>query len=182
MLKYVFFTWDHPLWHSLIGDAFWLLVGACVGSFLNVCIDRLPLTRSRNSSQSPEIAGLEPHLQSGTLSLSSPRRSLCFGCGRQLKWWENLPVLSYLILRGKCRGCGASIGMRVPLVEAGMALLTWLLFLRFEVSPAFLILWVTSGTVVVLSVTLLNRQPLNPGLKGWILLVAGMNLIWLGHF
>ncbi len=76
------------------------LFGLAVGSFLNVCIDRLPRGRS----------------------LLSPR-SHCDACGMRLTAHDLVPVLSYLLLRGKCRRCGASIPVRVPLVEAASGLL-----------------------------------------------------------
>lgn len=70
------------------------LVGACVGSFLNVVIHRLPRGES----------------------IVSPR-SRCPGCGREIRAWENIPVVSYVVLRGKCAGCGGAISWRYPAVE-----------------------------------------------------------------
>lgn len=85
----------------------WLaIVGACVGSFLNVAVFRLPRR---------------------CLSVLHPRRSFCPKCRRQLSWYENVPLLSWLVQRGKCRGCASSISFRYPLVEAvTMALFLWL--------------------------------------------------------
>ena len=77
------------------------LFGAIFGSFLNVCILRLP---SEQSVVRP--------------------RSRCPKCGYELKWYDNIPVLSWLILGGKCRGCKTPISIQYPLVE----LLTGLLF------------------------------------------------------
>jgi leader peptidase (prepilin peptidase)/N-methyltransferase len=68
--------------------------GAMIGSFLNVCIYRLPLRRS----------------------IVFPG-SACGSCGHMLAWFENVPVVSYLILRGRCRACRAAISLRYPLVE-----------------------------------------------------------------
>lgn len=86
---------------------FWLgwlfLLGSFVGSFLNVVVYRLP----RNC-----------------LSINNPKRSFCPSCKTQLKWNDNLPIVGWLLLRGKCRYCGAKFGARYPLVE----LLTALLF------------------------------------------------------
>ncbi|HET8657285.1 MAG TPA: prepilin peptidase [Longimicrobiaceae bacterium] len=75
------------------------LVGACLGSFLNVCIYRLPAGES----------------------VVAPR-SRCPECGLQIAWYDNVPVLSYLLLRGRCRGCGTRISPQYPIVELVTAL------------------------------------------------------------
>lgn len=77
------------------------VLGACLGSFLNVCVERWPERRS----------------------VISPR-SRCGGCEAPLRWFEMVPVLSYLMLRGRCSRCGVGLSVRYPLVEAGAAL-TW---------------------------------------------------------
>ncbi|HEY3490988.1 MAG TPA: prepilin peptidase [Candidatus Deferrimicrobiaceae bacterium] len=82
------------------------VLGLCLGSFFNVLIYRLPLEQS----------------------IVSPG-SRCPGCGRAIRAWENIPVLSFILLRGRCAGCGVAISWRYPLVElltgAGFALLAW---------------------------------------------------------
>jgi leader peptidase (prepilin peptidase)/N-methyltransferase len=84
---------------------FFTLFGAIIGSFLNVCIHRLP----------------------HGASIVWPGSS-CPPCGRSLSWFENIPILSYLCLRGRCRTCKAPISMRYPIVEAltaAMFALAW---------------------------------------------------------
>jgi leader peptidase (prepilin peptidase)/N-methyltransferase len=71
------------------------MYGAVVGSFLNVCIYRLPLRKS----------------------IVRPR-SACARCGRPLAWFENIPIASYIVLRGRCRTCGDRISLRYPTIEA----------------------------------------------------------------
>ena len=85
------------------------VLGAVTGSFLNACIHRMPRG----------------------VSLLNPRRSFCPSCEQTIPWYENLPILSWLALRGKCSGCGAKISPRYPLVElltAGVFLALWLKF------------------------------------------------------
>ena len=83
---------------SLFVDLSAFLLGACIGSFLNVCIIRWPLERSI----------LRP-------------RSRCPNCGNQLSWYENVPMLSWVALRGRCRCCAESISVMYPLVELVVA-------------------------------------------------------------
>ncbi|MDH3359330.1 MAG: prepilin peptidase [Desulfobulbaceae bacterium] len=92
-----------------------MLLGALVGSFLNVVILRLP---DENAS-----IVLPP--------------SHCPHCQTPLHWYENIPVLSFLFLRGRCRSCRAAISWQYPLVEAVMAALSFCLFQRFGLSVAF---------------------------------------------
>jgi leader peptidase (prepilin peptidase) / N-methyltransferase len=84
----------------VLGTIFAGLLGLAFGSFLNVCLSRWPEGES----------------------IVSPR-SHCRGCGRTLSWWENVPVVSWLALRGRCRSCGAWISWRYPLVELTVGVL-----------------------------------------------------------
>src|SRR5262245_40832353 len=86
--------------------AFVWLLGLCVGSFLNVVLYRLPLG----------------------LSITRPARSFCPNCRKQIAGYDNLPVLSWLLLRGRCRSCRAPISSRYPLVEAVTGLCFVLVF------------------------------------------------------
>ncbi len=85
-----------PVFFSVVAGVF----GLAFGSFLNVCATRWPVGES-------VAAG----------------RSRCRSCGRTLAWWENLPLVSWLLLRGRCRSCKAIIGWRYPLVELAVAVL-----------------------------------------------------------
>ena len=97
----------------------WILIGLIAGSFVNVCIDRLPLQfadeelRSillKSSNLSPL---LKDYLKKGKLSLLKPTRSFCFYCGHRLQWFENVPLLSYILLRGHCRTCNVNLVPRL---------------------------------------------------------------------
>ncbi len=95
-------------------------LGLCVGSFLNVVIHRLPKMMERDwFAQCAEITGTPAKGDNDAqLSLAKPR-SRCPACGHQIRAHENIPLLSYfLVLRGKCSGCGVAISLRYPLVEA----------------------------------------------------------------
>jgi leader peptidase (prepilin peptidase) / N-methyltransferase len=118
---------DHSLaaYHYFFGT-FAFVIGAVVGSFLNVCIYRMPLD----------------------LSVNEPRRSFCPACKTQLKWYQNIPLLSWLFLRGRCANCGSGIAFRYFAVE----LLTGLLFLavwhQFSWQVA-LVYWVFVSLLIV---------------------------------
>jgi leader peptidase (prepilin peptidase)/N-methyltransferase len=99
-----------------------LAFGLCVGSFLNVVIHRLPRMMERGwREECAEIAGT-PLPAQGRYNLFVPR-SACPSCGRGIRAIENVPVASWIALRGKCAGCGARISLRYPAVEllAGLA-------------------------------------------------------------
>ena len=91
------------------------IFGALIGSFLNVVIYRVPLGRS----------------------VVAPA-SACGQCGHPIRWYDNIPVISWLVLRGRCRDCGAHISVRYPLVELAGAVAFVFVALRFvpEISAA----------------------------------------------
>lgn len=107
---------------------FALFFGAAVGSFLNVVILRLP-------RQDVSIAFPPSH---------------CPLCQHPLSWWENIPLLSYLMLRGRCRNCQASISWMYPLVEAAMAVFSALLFLHYGPSVEYGRLFVFFAALLVI--------------------------------
>ena len=93
-----------------------LALGLCIGSFLNVVIHRLPKMLEREwRAECAELAG-EPAPAEAPFNLVVPR-SRCPSCGHGIRALENVPVLSWLALRGKCSACGARIGWKYPLVE-----------------------------------------------------------------
>lgn len=100
--------------------------GLCIGSFLNVCIFRMPRD----------------------LSIVAPR-SFCPGCRTPIAWYDNLPVLSYLVLRGKCRRCGMPISARYPLIELLTAVLFVSVWNRFMFDPLTLVFCVMIGGLIV---------------------------------
>lgn len=93
------------------------ILGLLIGSFLNVVIYRVPkMMEVQWAAECAEMnnASVPP---AEKFNLLTPR-SRCSGCGHLIRWYENIPVLSYVFLRGKCSACSAPYGMRYPLVEA----------------------------------------------------------------
>ena len=105
-----------------------LIFGLVIGSFLNVVIVRLPEGRS----------------------IWRPRSS-CPGCGTPIAWYDNIPLLSFVLLRGRCRTCGRAIALRYPLVEAATGALFALAFLVFGPTPDFLVAAVFLAALVAIT-------------------------------
>jgi leader peptidase (prepilin peptidase)/N-methyltransferase len=103
-----------------------------IGSFLNVVIFRLPIMMEREwRAQAEEIAKLPAtEVPKGRFNLIVPR-SRCPSCGKEIQPWQNIPVLSYLLLGAQCANCRASISVRYPLVEIGTAALAAVAAWRF---------------------------------------------------
>ena len=128
----------------LLSPAALALFGLCIGSFLNVVVHRLPLMMERQwRAESAELLGVEaahpPGDDGSPLSLARPR-SRCPHCGHVLRWHENIPLLGWLRLGGRCSACRAPISKRYPLVEAGCGLLFAAIGWRFGAQPVTL-LW-----------------------------------------
>lgn len=107
--------------------AFAVVIGLCVGSFINVVAHRVPVMMQR--AWRAEIAEATGNADAAPDDGYPPRydlwrpRSACPHCGHVLRAWENVPLVSYVMLRGRCRQCGHAIGIRYPLVELAGALL-----------------------------------------------------------
>ena len=107
---------------------FVFVFGAVVGSFLNVCIYRMPLDQS----------------------VVSPG-SRCVGCGTAIRWYDNIPVISWLLLRGRCRFCQAPFSFRYPLVELITAVLSLLLFMKYGLSPSYGVMFLFCAALIVIT-------------------------------
>jgi len=144
------------VYSSYLSDNLWafsliaVVLGLLVGSFLNVVAYRLPVMMERAwHAQCQELTGSpEPPAsdakQEEPFNLMTPR-SRCPHCGHAISAWENIPVISYLWLRGRCAGCGKSISMRYPLVELSTALLSgiaaWHFGFGWAAAAALLLTW-----------------------------------------
>jgi len=111
------------------------LLGLAVGSFLNVVIHRLPRMLERQWADEEATQAGRPVDSSPALNLMRPR-SACPQCGHRLTAWENIPVLSWLVLRGRCSACHTRISARYPLVELATGVLFGYAAWRWGVTPA----------------------------------------------
>lgn len=172
-----YFSWlsASPSWYL----SYALVTGLMVGSFLNVVAHRLPLMMHRDWDRDcreflklPLVDEDEPY------NLAVPR-SRCPQCGHAIRAWENIPVLSYLFLRGKCSSCGGRISPRYPLVELLTGLLSLTIVWRFgftlEALAALLFAW----TLIALTLIDLDEQLLPDSLV-YPLLWGGLFLSLLG--
>lgn len=128
------------------------LLGLLIGSFLNVVIYRLPKMMERQwAEECAEISGKPMDgSQAETFNLMLPR-SRCQKCGHQIRWFENIPVLSYLFLRGKCSVCGTRISLRYPLVELSTGALFFFSVWKAGATPTGLVWCAFAAAIVVLA-------------------------------
>ncbi len=149
-----------------------LVLGLLVGSFLNVVIHRLPVMLERRWRQEcREFLGIPEEPVRERFDLAQPS-SHCLHCGHRIRPWENIPLLSWLWLRGRCSRCQAPISVRYPLIEGLTALLSLAVAWRFGLSPqtawGLLLTW----NLVALSAIDIDHQLLPD--------VMTLPLLWLG--
>lgn len=148
-----------------------LLLGLLVGSFLNVVIHRLPkMLEQEWKLQASEFLGLEaPKLEK--LTLSTPN-STCPNCGHAIRAWENIPVISYLFLKGKCSGCKTGISIRYPVVELTSGLMCLAIAMTFGASYTSIALLIFTWALIALTMIDADTQLLPDNIT--------LPLIWLG--
>jgi leader peptidase (prepilin peptidase)/N-methyltransferase len=149
----------------------WMLIGLVVGSFLNVVIHRMPLMLQRETDNFIAVERDEPAPHAGHYNLVFPR-SACPACGHTLSALENIPLISWIWLRGRCRYCRAPISARYPLVELFASLLSgwvvWRLGSDIGGLAALLLVW----TMLALAMIDLDTQFLPDDLT--------LPLLWAG--
>ena len=110
-------------------DIFVFIYGLILGSFFNVIIYRLPLD----------------------ISIINPKRSFCTNCNTQIKWYENIPLFSYIFLKAKCSHCDEKISIIYPIVELITAITTVLIFHKIGFNLNFFIILIIFYTLIILS-------------------------------
>jgi leader peptidase (prepilin peptidase) / N-methyltransferase len=110
---------------TLFWAATCFLLGAIVGSFLNVVIARLP---------------------AGQSIVYPPSR--CPACRHEIRWYDNIPILSYFILLGRCRDCGERISVRYPIIELMLACMSLGLYLKYDLTPAYGVFFIFVSAMV----------------------------------
>lgn len=147
------------------------ILGLLVGSFLNVVIHRLPLMMQREWAQQCQdlIGNSSPETE--PLTLSKPR-SRCPHCGHAITALENIPVISYLVLRGRCKQCQAPISKRYPLIELFTAILSAIVAWYFGFEPAVCGALLLTWALVALTFIDADHQLLPDSIT--------LPLLWLG--
>ncbi|MEO8738770.1 MAG: A24 family peptidase [Casimicrobiaceae bacterium] len=149
-----------------------VLVGLCIGSFLNVVIHRLPKMLERGwREECAELSGIAAGPVEPAYNLLVPR-SRCPACGHPIGALENIPIVSYLLLNGKCKACKAPISARYPLVEALTAALTACAVIRFGATPSGLAACVMLWLLIALTFIDFDTQLLPDNLT--------LPLLWAG--
>jgi len=154
-----------------------LFLGLCVGSFLNVVAYRLPLMMERDwKHECHEFLALEPpKTEENMLSfnLATPV-SACPNCGHKLRFWENIPVVSYLFLKAKCSSCGTNISLQYPVVELLTGIASLIVAFQFGVTLQTLAALFFTWVLLALTLIDLKKQLLPDNMT--------LPLLWLGLF
>ena len=158
------------------------LLGLLVGSFLNVVILRLPrMLEADWKAEARDLLDLPAEAQPGKkISLTHPP-SCCPGCAAAIRPWQNIPVISWLALRGRCANCKTGISIQYPLVELASAVLSAVCVWRFGWSPQLAAALVFTWTLIALTVIDL-RDTLLPDDLTLPLMWIGLALSTLGVF
>ena len=177
----------------LFGISIAVVLGLLIGSFLNVVIYRLPVMLERDwQNQAKQILDLSDETADGisdnlsdnlsdnvsqktteqeTFNLILPN-SRCPSCNRPIRPWENIPVVSYLVLRGKCAGCKTPISVRYPLVEVLTGFLAAIVVINFGLTPAALVLCLLTFGLIALALIDYDTKLLPDDIT--------LPLLWLG--
>lgn len=172
------------LWYWML--LYSILMGLTLGSFLNVCIDRLPW-QGLSAHQKQQIrvnslfsSTIKQYIVADRLTLATPARSLCFACGHPLRWYDNLPIFSYLWLKGRCRQCKQAYGQRAFWIELANGIIYGLLYSVFGLSMTSLLLALNASFGLVYFGILIEQGTVSTKIIYGALLLIAFNLGLLG--
>lgn len=170
-----------------------VILGLIIGSFLNVVIHRLPIMLLRDwrrdcreflTEKFPnDLSSSSPSAEPATKYNLIVPRSACPHCGHQISALENIPVLSYLLLKGRCRSCKTHISMRYPIIETISAVLAFVVAWKFGVSYAFLFAALLSWALLSLTMIDFDHQYLPDQITLpflWLGLLLNLNGMYTG--
>lgn len=157
-----------PLWFQISTVA---IFSVCIGSFLNVVIYRLPKMLEQQWQQEARYYLEMPAQEQKRFNLAAPA-SACPKCQHKIAAWQNIPVISYLFLRGRCGNCKNSISIRYPLVEAATALIAVLVVLQWGIGVQAFAMIALSYVCIALAMIDYDTQLLPD--------VLVLPLLWLG--
>ncbi len=150
------------------------ITGLMVGSFLNVVIYRLPVMMEKSwTRECQEFLQMEQEPEQSPFNLAVPQ-SRCPHCNHPIKPWQNIPVISYIFLQGKCANCNAPISLRYPLIEAFTGLCSAVVAWHFGFSLEMLFALLLTWSLIALSFIDIDHQLLPDSIT--------LPLIWLGLF
>ena len=168
-LDAIYLNFQQNAWLFFTSVAFF---GLSVGSFLNVVIYRLPIMLENEwRSDCKNFLELEADKTTEPFNLSKPDSS-CPACGHKIRAWENIPVLSYLLLRGKCSSCGIHISAQYPIIETVTAVLSVLIAIKFGVSAETFFGLIFTWALIALTMIDAKTQLLPDNIT--------LPLLWLG--
>lgn len=158
--------------NSVVFYTFVVLVGLSIGSFLNVVIYRFPIMLENDwKSQCRELLELEQPDNEPAVTLSSPA-STCPSCGHKIRAWENIPLLSYLFLKGRCSSCKTKISIQYPMIELLTGILSLAVAYKFGVSWQTLFALILTWSLIAMSVIDIHKQILPDDIS--------LPVLWLG--
>lgn len=167
--------------------------GAIIGSFLSVCIYRIPLGREsgleglveeegddESIEEEHDVVFIPNNIDPNTISINHPKRSFCTNCGETLSWWHNIPIVSWLILGGKCKFCKEKISVRYPIVEALSGTNALFSFTLFPTVTAVVVFLFVSMLIVISFIDI--DYYIIPNVITYPTFIIGCALISLNHF
>ena len=167
------------MWQAI--DPAWKLAAVAIaawlwGSFLNQWVDRTPL-RAAYPDMSIRVS---PGAQAPPVhpTLLHPVRSVCFSCGTGIAWYDNLPILSYMLLRGRCRACAAAIGRRTLIMESATPLAVLAVYLAAQAGawPVAWQIWAVGAVSLAMVAAPLTIE--GRGRPRTRILLAGALTVW----